>query len=317
MPLPKLWLIDRLMAPVIRPLSRLLVGLIAIPLFRLFRTRVLRLQELDEELEKDFEQWFRASLLLLLASKNVELQIAEWSSVNFNLDIDRWYVTLGRLMLAISVIEAMPDQELFAIIHPGPPPFKYERKKGLWRCCREQCWPYLRGTFFRHLNRSSPVLAIMAVIFGRPAERGELGLCPGMGLLLSGDRPVPDHRSDHLAGQGGRRPRRFRPRSRPPASRTGRRDRGVARRRDAGTGRFRSVPPTAPEATGSPLPPGGPRQRRCQTIARPVSIGVAGPRRQESDPRGNFSLTASIGQHDVPSRCSRRAPGMEPLGKRL
>lgn len=203
MPLPKLWLIDRLMAPVIRPLSRLLVGLIAIPLFRLFRTRVLRLQELDEELEKDFEQWFRASLLLLLASKNVELQIAEWSSVNFNLDIDRWYVTLGRLMLAISVIEAMPDQELFAIIHPGPPPFKYERKKGLWRCCREQCWPYLRGTFFRHLNRSSPVLAIMAVIFGGLPNGGNWDYALGwvfyflaiaqyliIGLITSRDKAV-------------------------------------------------------------------------------------------------------------------------------
>lgn len=203
MPLPKLWLIDRLMAPVIRPLSRLLVGLIAIPLFRLFRTRVLRLQELDEELEKDFEQWFRASLLLLLASKNVELQIAEWSSVNFNLDIDRWYVTLGRLMLAISVIEAMPDQELFAIIHPGPPPFKYERKKGLWRCCREQCWPYLRGTFFRHLNRSSPVLAIMAVIFGGLPSGGNWDYALGwvfyflaiaqyliIGLITSRDKAV-------------------------------------------------------------------------------------------------------------------------------
>lgn len=122
MPLPKLWLIDRLMAPVIRPLSRLLVGLIAIPLFRLFRTRVLRLQDLDEELEKDFEQWFRASLLLLLASKNVELQIAEWSSVNFNLDIDRWYVTLGRLMLAISVIEAMPTRNCSPSSTPVPHP---------------------------------------------------------------------------------------------------------------------------------------------------------------------------------------------------
>ncbi|MFG0332647.1 MAG: hypothetical protein ACF8TS_04715, partial [Maioricimonas sp. JB049] len=171
-PLPKLWLIDRLQAPVIRPLSRLLVGQIAVPLFRLFRTRVLRLHELDQELEKDFEQWFRASLLLLAASKNVELQLAEWSSVNFNLDIDQWYVTLGRLMLAISVIEAMPDQELFAIIHPGPPPLKYERDKGLWTCCREQCWPYIRGWFFRHLNRSSPVLAIMAVIFGGLPEEG-------------------------------------------------------------------------------------------------------------------------------------------------
>ena len=46
--------------PMLRPLARFVVGLIAIPMFRLFMRRVVRLQDLDQELEKDLEQWFRA-----------------------------------------------------------------------------------------------------------------------------------------------------------------------------------------------------------------------------------------------------------------
>jgi len=70
-----------------------------------------------------------------------------------------------RLLLAVGVIEAMPDQALFSIIHPGPgklllPPGHR------FRAAREQFWPYLKGLLCRHLDRSSSVLAILSVIIG-------------------------------------------------------------------------------------------------------------------------------------------------------
>jgi hypothetical protein len=60
------------MGSLLRPLIRLLVGFIAIPLFRLFLRRVVHMQRLDTELTKDLEQWIRGSLLLLFATANVE-----------------------------------------------------------------------------------------------------------------------------------------------------------------------------------------------------------------------------------------------------
>ena len=64
------------MAPLIssalRPLVRIIVGLIAIPLFRLFIRRVMKWDKFDAELTKDIEQWVRGSLMLLLATANVE-----------------------------------------------------------------------------------------------------------------------------------------------------------------------------------------------------------------------------------------------------
>ena len=62
----------RLLQPLLKPIVRLFLGFVAIPIFRLFVRRVVKVQELDEELEKDLEQWFRGTLLLLLATKNME-----------------------------------------------------------------------------------------------------------------------------------------------------------------------------------------------------------------------------------------------------
>lgn len=152
-----------LLRPVLRPLTRFLVGAIAIPLFRLFLKRVVRLQDLDAELEKDLEQWFRGSLLLLVATRNMEEALFGWVPLNLQGE-DQWIAVGFRLLLAIGVIEAMPDQELFAVIHPGPPKLKFNKEKGYFRCAREQCWPYIRGYICQHLNRSSPVFAILAAI---------------------------------------------------------------------------------------------------------------------------------------------------------
>ena len=123
---------------VLRPITRVVVGLIAIPVFRFILRRIFRLQDLDEELEKDLEEWFRGALLLLAASANMEHLLFGWmSSVNW-LDRADW-LTMGlRLMLAIGVIEAMPDQELFAVIHPGPPKIKPGRS--FFREFWQQLW---------------------------------------------------------------------------------------------------------------------------------------------------------------------------------
>ena len=149
---------------VLRPITRVLVGLIAIPVFRFIMRRVFRLQDLDDELEKDLEQWFRGALLLLAATANMEHLLFGWMDKLDWMDRMDW-LTMGlRLMLAISVIEAMPDQELFAVIHPGPPKIKPGRSalKEFWR----QKWKFLKGFVCQHLNRSSPVLAMMAAIVG-------------------------------------------------------------------------------------------------------------------------------------------------------
>jgi hypothetical protein len=60
----------------------------------------------------------------------------------------------------------MPDQALFAIIHPGPRMPRYHPDLGLWGSVRTEAWPLARGLLCQHLNRSSPVFAIMAAIFG-------------------------------------------------------------------------------------------------------------------------------------------------------
>ncbi|MFO1095708.1 MAG: DNA topoisomerase I [Planctomycetaceae bacterium] len=124
------------------------------------------LQQLDNELEKDIEQWFRGSLLLLVATKNFELFVAglleaKW---DWNVSEENWLLTALRLMLAIAVIEAMPDQDLFSIIHSGPPKFHREPGQSWWQAIRANAWPILRGIGAQHLSRSSAVFAIIAVI---------------------------------------------------------------------------------------------------------------------------------------------------------
>lgn len=149
--------------PVLRPLTRLLVGLIAIPFFRLFLRGFVDSKRLDDELEKDLEQWFRGSLLLLVATRNMEGVLFGW--VHDSVEGDLRWVTMGlRLLLAVGVVEAMPDQELFAIIHPGPPKLKLTRKKPKLQQIREFIWPFIRGILCQHMNRSSPVFAILAAI---------------------------------------------------------------------------------------------------------------------------------------------------------
>ncbi len=147
-----------LLRSALRPVTRVLIGAIAIPIFRFILRYVFRLQEMDDELEKDLEQWFRGSLLLLAASANMEHLLFGWA-----MEWD-WFTIALRLLLAIGVVEAMPDQELFAVIHPGPPRLKPGKTvlAQAWRRKKD----IVKGLICQHMNRSSPVLAIMAAIFG-------------------------------------------------------------------------------------------------------------------------------------------------------
>jgi hypothetical protein len=199
---------NALLSAVLRPLVRILVGLIAIPLFRLFARRFIRWEKFNAELTKDIEQWVRGSLLLLLATANVETALVDsvrgWvptpaPSEQFNVDdlLDahsansqlssrptttehlgvsdasppprrsRWaWISLAlRLLLAVGVIEAMPDQALFSIIHPGPGKLLLPPGQRI-RAAREQFWPLVKGLLCRHIDRSSSVLAILSVIIG-------------------------------------------------------------------------------------------------------------------------------------------------------
>ena len=144
-----------------KPITRFLLRLIAIPIFKFLLKYLLRIEVISAELEKDLSQWFRASVLLLFATNNME-QIIFQSKLD-DRRFDDVVVFALRLFLAIGCIEGMPDQELFRFIHPGPPKIK---SKGFMAVCRElrQTWrAWLWGVFSIHLSRASPVFAIVTV----------------------------------------------------------------------------------------------------------------------------------------------------------
>lgn len=182
---------SKIVMPVLKPVVRLILGLVVVPIFRIFLHRVVR-KELDAELEKDISQWLRGSLLLLIATKNMESLFFGWVPLELREDKD-WLILAGRLLLAIGVVEAMPDQSLFSIIHPGPQPLKI--RKGLfWQDVQSQFAPTCRGIFNQHLIRSSAVFVILAVI-----KDGVFGwICYGLaitnyliiGLMASRDKAL-------------------------------------------------------------------------------------------------------------------------------
>jgi len=155
------------MATLLRPLIRLLVGFIAIPLFRLFLRRVGAFEAARCRAHQE--------------SRTVGPAVrccCSWATDNFEYAVfgeylSDWkhqyiWLSLGlRLLLAVGVIESMPDQALFSIIHPGPERLLFPKGQRI-KAAREQFWPFCKGMFFRHLDRSSSVFAIMAVIFGLP-----------------------------------------------------------------------------------------------------------------------------------------------------
>jgi hypothetical protein len=107
--------------------------------------------------------WFRGAVILLAATANLEDFLFGW--LPWHKSEDPWLTMLLRLLLAIGVIESMPDQDVFGILHHGPPKADWLSRDGwrnLWRQKRE----FLRGVVVLHLKRSSPVFVIMTVIFG-------------------------------------------------------------------------------------------------------------------------------------------------------
>jgi hypothetical protein len=158
-----------MLASLLRPLIRILVGLIAIPLFRMFVRRVIREKKLSDELIKDLELWFRGSILLFLATRNFELLLLNYVAGKTELPLedltsDFGWISMGmRLLLAIGVIQSMPDQDLFAIIHVGS--FKLSLPAGeRVSAFRRQFVPLVKSIVCRHLDRSSAVFAILAVV---------------------------------------------------------------------------------------------------------------------------------------------------------
>ena len=147
----------------LRPGARFAVGLVAVPLFR-WALKAVRLQHFDRELEKDLEEWFAASALLLLCTANVEQLL--FQQLGFE---PRDWISLGfRLLLAVGVVEAMPDVQLFPVLHPGPklPGREAFGRRKPWFGVRAVAPKYLKGMVCQHLARSSPVLAILACVVG-------------------------------------------------------------------------------------------------------------------------------------------------------
>ena len=143
-----------------------MVGLIAIPIFRLFLKHELRGAKVEEEPEHDLEQWFRAAVILLVATANMEHYIFGWVPLDLE-GGQAWVGVFFRLLLVVGVTELMPDQALFGVIHGGA--FEFPVGKGMCRKLWEEKKEWAEKVACKHLNRSSPVLAMMSAIFGGEA----------------------------------------------------------------------------------------------------------------------------------------------------
>lgn len=148
----------------------MLLKLIAIPIFRFLLKYLLRVEVISQELEKDLSQWFRASVLLLFATHNMENILFQPSTREYKHEEVLDAVLFGlRLFLAIGCIEGMPDQELFRFIHPGPPKLKAKKFGDVLRELRQNWKAWLWGVACIHLSRASPVFAIITVLWVGPA----------------------------------------------------------------------------------------------------------------------------------------------------
>ena len=163
-----------------KPFTRMLLKLIAIPLFRFLLKYLLRVDVISRELEKDLSQWFRASVLLLFATHNMEEFLFQTSTRDFKHEKTIDAVLFGmRLFLAIGCIEGMPDQELFRFIHTGPPKIKAKKFRAILEELRQTWHAWLWGVASIHLSRSSPVFAIITVFQVGPAG----WVCYGLAVI--------------------------------------------------------------------------------------------------------------------------------------
>ena len=178
-----------------KPFTRMLLKLIAIPLFRFLLKYLLRVDVISRELEKDLSQWFRASVLLLFATHNMEEFLFQTSTRDFKHEKTIDAVLFGmRLFLAIGCIEGMPDQELFRFIHTGPPKLKAKKFRAILEELRQTWHAWLWGVASIHLSRSSPVFAIITVFQVGPAGWVCYGLAVTqylmIGLATSRDKAI-------------------------------------------------------------------------------------------------------------------------------
>ena len=178
-----------------KPFTRMLLKLIAIPLFRFLLKYLLRVDVISRELEKDLSQWFRASVLLLFATHNMEEFLFQTSTRDFKHEKTIDAVLFGmRLFLAIGCIEGMPDQELFRFIHTGPPKIKAKKFRAILEELRQTWHAWLWGVASIHLSRSSPVFAIITVFQVGPAGWVCYGLAVTqylvIGLATSRDKAI-------------------------------------------------------------------------------------------------------------------------------
>jgi hypothetical protein len=147
-----------------KPITRMLLKLIAIPVFRFLLKYLLRVDVISQELEKDLSQWFRASVLLLFATHNMEEILFQPGTQVYKHEKLLDAVLFGlRLFLAFGCIEGMPDQELFRFIHPGPPKLKSKKFGAILQELRQNWQAWLWGVACIHLSRASPVFAIITV----------------------------------------------------------------------------------------------------------------------------------------------------------
>ena len=105
----------------------------------------------------------RAALILLVATANMEHFLFGWVPLDLEGD-QSWIGVFFRLLLVIGVIELMPDQALFSVLHSGPMGLPVGKRmiQELWT----DRIKWLKKVGCMHLNRSSPVFAMMSAIFG-------------------------------------------------------------------------------------------------------------------------------------------------------
>jgi hypothetical protein len=157
---------ELLLTYITRPLARMLIRLGALPALRFCFHHVPALERLNDELEKDLAEWIRGSVLLLLITANMEVLL--WHHIfpfPQLLDAHQWFGVGLRILLAVAVVQMMPDQELFTVIHPGPRLPHFPPCTPFAAKVRLAAKPLAIGFFWQHLSRSSPVFAILSVIF--------------------------------------------------------------------------------------------------------------------------------------------------------
>ena len=160
-------LLTYIFRPLARPLTRFIVSLAAVPALQFIFRHVSSLERLDDEVEKDLAEWFRGSFLLMLVTANVEAAL--WHNV---IPLPR---PVGQARLAGPWTADHAGDRRRAIdarsgtLHDHPPgPATSPIQTGPLGAGGKSspCWkPFTIGFLCQHLSRSSPVFAILAVIF--------------------------------------------------------------------------------------------------------------------------------------------------------